>query len=322
MSIQFIILDNIALEFENDIPNSFCTPLLRGASYTFYKNEGNEILVQEVDEIDYRFRLISGIITDSVTAVDYFKERGIYITFMLVNGSIKEISTIGEFHLHSNSYLVVYGGNNKYSYFVKRPGSFEILDVFLSSALLKQVTGIYPQLRDIIKTSQGKVLAHRLELIPSTVRKVWQQIQTLPEGEAARQFYLELKVKEFLFLLLQSTFNWKQDEIRFTNFEISMIHKAKDILEHHVDKKAPSTRKLSRLVGISEFKLKQGFKKIFDLSVYQWISDQRMVKAKELVLTSDKTIKEIAALTGFPMTSNFIHAFRKRFGVPPGALRR
>ncbi|WP_300601955.1 AraC family transcriptional regulator [Niabella sp.] len=322
MSIQFLLYDNIALEPENEVPHAFGTPLINGATFKFFRKEANQILVQEVDEIDFRYRIISGNLSCKMTAVGNLSERGIYITLMLANGTIKEVSNFGKFPLYSNSYLIIYGGNNSYTYFVKKPGTFEILDVFLSTALLKQLQGIYPQLKDIIRTSEDKVLRHRLKRIPSAVLKIWQQIRNLPDGEAARQFYLELKIKEFLFILLQSTFIEEQEATKFTNFEISMIHKAKEILEKRVEKKAPSTKELSRMVGINEVKLKQGFKRFFDRSVYKWITDQRMLKAKEFILTTDRTIKEIAALTGFPLTSNFVHAFRKRFGVPPGALRR
>lgn len=322
MSIQFLLSDNIALNAENEIPYSFRIPLINGASFKFFKNETNQILVQEIDEIDFRYRLISGNLSSRMTAVGNFKDRGIYITLMLTNSTIKEIDNFGRFTLYSNSYLIFYGGNAKYTYSVKRPGAFEIVDVFLSAALVKQLHGIYPQLKDILKSSEDKVLWHRLKMLPPTVLKIWQQIRSLPAGEAARQYYLELKIKEFLFILLQVAFNEEQEAVKFTNFEISMIHRAKEILERSIADRPPSSKTLSRMVGINEVKLKLGFKRFFDRSVYKWVSDRRMLKAKELILTSDRTIKEIAALTGFPFTSNFVHAFRKHFGVPPGALRR
>ncbi|MBO9619914.1 MAG: helix-turn-helix transcriptional regulator, partial [Niabella sp.] len=73
---------------------------------------------------------------------------------------------------------------------------------------------------------------------------------------------------------------------------------------------------------INELKLKYGFKGYFDSSIYKWLSNYRMLKAKEFLLTTEIAIKEIAALTGFPVTCNFITAFRKHFGVTPGALRK
>jgi len=41
-----------------------------------------------------------------------------------------------------------------------------------------------------------------------------------------------------------------------------------------------------------------------------------------LLQTTNKPIKEICTLVGYPRTTNFITAFRKRFGVTPGSFRR
>jgi AraC-like DNA-binding protein len=41
-----------------------------------------------------------------------------------------------------------------------------------------------------------------------------------------------------------------------------------------------------------------------------------------LLLTTNKPIKDICSSVGYPRITNFITAFRRRFGVTPGSLRR
>ncbi|MCD2424396.1 AraC family transcriptional regulator [Niabella pedocola] len=110
--------------------------------------------------------------------------------------------------------------------------------------------------------------------------------------------------------------------IRLTTFEILLVHQAKEILEKYIDDKPPSLKELSRMVGINELKLKTGFRAICNTSIYKWISTQKMVKAKDLVLNTNMPIKEISMLSGYSMVCNFITAFKKQHGCSPGKLRK
>lgn len=79
---------------------------------------------------------------------------------------------------------------------------------------------------------------------------------------------------------------------------------------------------LARQVALNEFKLKTGFRKYFDSGIFEWLMEQKMQQAKKLILNTNKPVKEISAMVGYPRTTNFITAFRRQFGVTPGALRR
>lgn len=125
-----------------------------------------------------------------------------------------------------------------------------------------------------------------------------------------------------LFHLLKNNLNLNDREFKITPYEISKIYEAKSILETYIDKKPPTIRQLSRMVAINEFKLKRGFRKFFYAGIFTWITSEKMYWAKRQLEETNKPIKEIAALAGYPRTTNFITAFRKQFGITPGAIRR
>lgn len=154
------------------------------------------------------------------------------------------------------------------------------------------------------------------------MKEVINQILNCPYGEATRQFYFDLKVRELLYELLETAYKTNPSQQYFTPFEVARIHEAKTILENHLAKKPPSIRALSKLVAINEFKLKNGFKKYFGAGIFEWLLDRKMRYAKELILTTNKPIKEIGAMIGYPRTTNFITAFRRKYGFTPGSLRR
>ncbi len=74
-------------------------------------------------------------------------------------------------------------------------------------------------------------------------------------------------------------------------------------------------------IGVGKTKLKIGFKKYFKMGLFAYLREQRMIKAAELLVHSNKTIKEIAKATGFKYYSNFVSAFTTYHGLPPSRYR-
>ena len=84
---------------------------------------------------------------------------------------------------------------------------------------------------------------------------------------------------------------------------------------------APSCKELSRMVHLSVPKLSQGFSSLYGISIHQYIIDQRLAHAAQLLLDGDMNVSEIAAIVGYGKPSNFAEAFKKRYGVVPKNYR-
>jgi AraC-like DNA-binding protein len=52
------------------------------------------------------------------------------------------------------------------------------------------------------------------------------------------------------------------------------------------------------------------------------VSEQRLDQAYDALMTTDVPIKLIAVNLGYSHVNHFSNAFRKKFGYPPGSLRR
>jgi AraC-like DNA-binding protein len=98
------------------------------------------------------------------------------------------------------------------------------------------------------------------------------------------------------------------------------IHFAKDYLLQNAVQ-PPSLTELAKIAGINEFKLKQGFKEVFNNTVFGYLTDYKLNQARELLLTGDLAIKDVADQLGYSSVQHFNSAFRKKFGVPPGKLK-
>ncbi len=79
---------------------------------------------------------------------------------------------------------------------------------------------------------------------------------------------------------------------------------------------------IAQEVSLSPFHFAREFRALTGQSPYQYLLDQRMDRAKSLLKNSAWTVQEVAQMTGFHSSVNFVRSFRQRLGVTPGAWRR
>ncbi|AXH13133.1 helix-turn-helix domain-containing protein [Halarcobacter bivalviorum] len=96
------------------------------------------------------------------------------------------------------------------------------------------------------------------------------------------------------------------------------LYKAKELIE-----KADAFYTLEQLckkVAINEFKLKLGFKELFDTTPGALVLKTRMDKAKILLSSGEYNIAEVSNLVGYKYQQSFSTAFFRHYGVLPKDL--
>jgi len=322
MAIELTLSNGGLLEFQPGLPDDYAGPILYGSVALSAKTNLTEVIIQELAGEGYSIRFSIGRLLKKVNASGWLQAQGLYSSFMLKNGAHKEIDTIGKLHLRQDQYTCFFTKSTNCSATFEKNNEFRLLDIFYSPKLLEELLPFFPELKPFLNSPAPMFLADKTGWTLPTMKEIYNQILDCPYDEATRQFYFDLKVRELLFQLLENAFKRNPSGQNFTPFETARIHEARTILESYIDKKPPSIRYLSRKVALNEFKLKNGFKKYFNAGIFEWLMEQKMKHAKHLVLTTNKPIKEISALVGYPRTTNFITAFRRRFGMTPGSLRR
>jgi AraC family transcriptional regulator len=78
---------------------------------------------------------------------------------------------------------------------------------------------------------------------------------------------------------------------------------------------------LAGLLGISQFHFSHLFKQSLGKAPYQYLLQQRVERAKQLLKKSDRPIMEIALLCGFNSHSHLSKQFRQLAGITPKAYR-
>ncbi len=133
-----------------------------------------------------------------------------------------------------------------------------------------------------------------------------------------RSTYLEAKVLE---LLSKQVKQFKDDlltpnrQVMLRKYDVEKIKYAKTILIENL-KNPPTIENLAKMAGINQQKLKTGFKAIFDKTINQYLTEERMDLASILLL-KDHSVKDVATEVGYSNHSHFAKKFKAKYGVLP-----
>lgn len=113
-----------------------------------------------------------------------------------------------------------------------------------------------------------------------------------------------------------------KQKVRLSYDDIRKLREARDLLINNLEKDFPSIKEFALQIGTNTFKLKYGFKELYGTSVYRFLKNERLRKAKMLIQYGDRPFKSIAHMTGFKSVPHFSRTFKKQFGYTPTELRK
>jgi AraC-like DNA-binding protein len=158
---------------------------------------------------------------------------------------------------------------------------------------------------------------------PSELFEHLNEIGIYHESKRRSAIYLEAKAIEVLAFLFSTPEVFKESTVRRYKpspndrkaIEDTAAYLEENLGEDH------SIEKISRHVGINEFKLKNGFKVVFGTTVFGFLREQRMIEAKSLLEKQELTVIEIANVLGYSNPSHFSRAFKAMHNILPKAYQ-
>jgi AraC-like DNA-binding protein len=176
--------------------------------------------------------------------------------------------------------------------------------------------------RDLQRIIAGETASFTSPFQPITpaMRVALEQILQCPYQGIMKQLYLESKSIELLVLFLDQAIAHQpkvSPALRLQPDDVDRIHQARQILIQQMDN-PPSLLMLAHQVGLNDCTLKRGFRQVFGTTVFGYLHDYRMNRARQLLQEQRMTVQEVARQVGYASPSSFHAAFRKKFGVNPG----
>ena len=215
---------------------------------------------------------------------------------------------------NSNQQLFIFPPNKRISYFTLDIGKEKF----------------YPKIEDELDTVPDK-LANVFSDRDSIEHFLYQSDYSLNISEClneiennthegmVRRIFLESKALDLLWMQIKQykddqNITSKQSIIRKT--DVKLIMKAKKILIEDL-KNPPSINELAKQTGTNPTKLKKGFKRLFELTINEYLRNERLNQAKLLLAEENLSIKEVSELVGYSNKSVFSKRFKEKFGVLP-----
>lgn len=230
-----------------------------------------------------------------------------------------------QYQSNTDDKIETFKKNDTYIKYIDESDSMTALDknsfskglaISIKSNFLEKQLSSYSDLFDQIKNS---TFIHKVDNIKNI--KLANELFNSPFTNELHNIYLQSKVLEIIYNQIkefEKCFCKKEcncEKIKLSNEDIQALYKARDIvlLTHDF----PDLSTLARKVAINEFKLKFGFKKLFNTTVGQMILEHKMIHAKQLLETSEFSIAEIANFVGYKYQQSFSNAFFQFFGLRP-----
>lgn len=197
---------------------------------------------------------------------------------------------------------------------------------FAAQAFIDLAENSSPLLMDFAgKISANSKIELRKENMPMTLA-MHQCIQDIIHCQftgGIKMMYLQSKCIELLALQAQAYEDLTGKapfHVSITSDDIERIHYAQTYLLQN-SLQPPSLTQLARISGINEFKLKKGFREVFNNTVFGYLTDHKLKEARELLLYQKVPIKDVADQLGYSSVQHFSKAFKKKFGVSPGQAK-
>jgi AraC family transcriptional regulator, transcriptional activator of the genes for pyochelin and ferripyochelin receptors len=203
------------------------------------------------------------------------------------------------------------------------------LDIHIEYSLFKNLASPHldtlpVHFRNIIeKANSDDINYFQIGRTTPQMQIILRQILNCPYQALTKQLYLEGKVLELMALRLEDLNESLPLDATITlkPEQIDSIYQARDILISNFVN-PPTLLTLARQVNLNDCTLKKGFQQIFSTTVFGYLHNYRMERAKELLLDASWTVHQVAQSVGYASRSAFITAFRKKFDTSPSVYSR
>ena len=156
------------------------------------------------------------------------------------------------------------------------------------------------------------------EPVNPAIAVILSQIMNYSLHPSIKQLYIKGKVYELISLYFNRVEDADLEQCPFLADEenVRRIRQAKEIIISRMAE-PPTLNELSKEIGLSLKKLKEGFKQIYGDSVYGFLFDYKMEYARKMLETGRYNVNEVGLKVGYSTASHFIASFKKKYGTTP-----
>lgn len=153
----------------------------------------------------------------------------------------------------------------------------------------------------------------------SELKYIFKQMLECDFSNVVKALYLQSKSIEALSHVIEKKFirsNASENNLYLDKASKASLDKARNIIEDNLSSPL-SIAELSELVGLNQYKLKKSFKQQYNMTIFAYVKQQRMMKAMELLKEGELNVSEVAYEIGYINISHFSRNFKNVYGKNP-----
>lgn len=190
----------------------------------------------------------------------------------------------------------------------------------LSLLILYPKIGLSPipqEIQNTIQLLHGGHITKKDNRLHLLFEQLCESTQVMPVRGLTQEIIL-LKIS---LLQIQSLIHPENLKGSLNNIHHEKIILAKEIIEQDLSKNY-TIPELAKLIGTNVQYLKKHFKQHFNQTILSYSTERKMVYAKELILTGNYRVADVARMTGYKHSTHFTTAFKRYYGFIPNSLRQ
>jgi AraC-like DNA-binding protein len=189
--------------------------------------------------------------------------------------------------------------------------------------LLEELANAYPQLKDMLQTmnADSSFSAHLPYIrLSAAVRTEMEKMKHCPLTGLPRTQYYTNRISDMVIAYLDN-----MHRVTLQDSRLILLHEKEidEFIERvdHCPEEQVNVEQRAHALGLTERALENAFKIKLGSTVKIYVLQQRVEKAKQLLVATMHTITDIALEVGYSDPSYFIRIFKQTAGVTPGRYR-
>lgn len=240
----------------------------------------------------------------------YFCTKG-SMTFNFNNGTYK-------INLTDGFSFLIYNPSVKLPLNLSINSESKVCLILVSVEKLHELFSDHNVRAEFLNSTKSQTKYYKQLPVSSSLRMVLNQIENQNLSAHFENLYVLGKIYEILTIYFSESEMNDSINCPFLDNEkdAKKLKEAREILLDKFDK-TPTIKELAELSGLSEYKLKEGFKQVYGSTIYGFVLDKKLEFAREKLETGDWHVKDISYQIGYENPSHFIAAFKKKYGITP-----
>jgi AraC family transcriptional regulator, transcriptional activator of the genes for pyochelin and ferripyochelin receptors len=312
------------LEFKPVVPAGFAELVVPGSIISSAEGPFGKIMFQEINAGQSTIYYNVYRIREDL-ALDFFNNQGVVFTHIALKGSLRhDFDEIGPLYLKTGQFNFIHSPSLKGTTYMEGNHEYRTFNTYYTPEVLLELLPHFPYLETVLQNMHmeryGLMFKNNGWVNPQ-IRDMADYLLSCTFEGNLRRFYFDMKMKEFLLLLLMQEEQRQAALDKMSKSHFDSIHESRQIIDTRFDAHI-TLSDIAKQVGLNEFKLKAGFRRLFGVGMFEYLLKTRMQKARNLLLETKLPIKDVASRTGYTSKQSFQNAFKKYYDETPGSFRK